>query len=83
VAVTLAYLASLVLAAFIGLHLQPFWLAVSLVFVLERVVTVRSRGWRQMLLAAPLVIEMVYDLFLQAVQAQAFYQVVLQREKRW
>jgi len=53
------------------------------VFVLERVVTVRRRGWRQMLLAAPLVIEMVYDLFLQVVQARAFYQVVLRREKRW
>jgi cellulose synthase/poly-beta-1,6-N-acetylglucosamine synthase-like glycosyltransferase len=80
---TVAYVGSLVLAAYLGWHLQPFWLAVSLVFVLERVVTVRRRGWPQMLLAAPLVIEMVYDLFLQVVQAQAFYQVVLRRERRW
>ena len=80
---TAAYVASLGVTAFLGWHVQPFWLAVSLVFVLERVVTVRRRGWQQMLLAAPLVIEMVYDLFLQVVQAQAFYQVALRREKRW
>jgi len=80
---TMAYVASLVMAAATGWHLQPVWLAVSLVFVLERVVTVRRRGWRQMLVAAPLVVEMFYDLFLQVVQAQAFYQVVLRREKEW
>ena len=80
---TLVYIASFAIAAFVGWRVHPFWLAVSLVFVLERVVTVRRRGWRQMLLAAPLVIEMVYDLFLQVVQARAFYQVVLRREKRW
>lgn len=55
----------------------------SLVFVLERVVTVRSRGWPQMLLAAPLVVEMVYDLFLQGVQGIAFAQTFLHVEKRW
>jgi biofilm PGA synthesis N-glycosyltransferase PgaC len=80
---TAAYVGSLVISAFVGWHPHPFWLAGSLVFVLERVVTVRHRGWSQMLLAAPLVIEMVYDLFLQVVQARAFYQVVLRREKRW
>jgi len=80
---TFAYVASLVYAALAGFHIQPFWLAVSLVFILERVVTVRRRGWQQMLLAAPLVIEMVYDLFLQAVQAQAFVQSALHQEKRW
>ncbi|HEX5088156.1 MAG TPA: glycosyltransferase family 2 protein [Nocardioides sp.] len=80
---TLAYVASLVVGLIGGWQLHPFWLAVSLVFVLERVVTVRRRGWPQMLLAAPLVIEMVYDLFLQVVQARAFYQVALRREKRW
>jgi biofilm PGA synthesis N-glycosyltransferase PgaC len=80
---TAAYVGSLGISAFVGWHPHPFWLTVSLVFVLERVVTVRRRGWSQMLLAAPLVIEMVYDLFLQVVQARAFYQVVLRREKRW
>jgi hypothetical protein len=36
-----------------------------------------------MLLAAPLVIEMAYDLFLQAVQVQAFMQVILRNERKW
>lgn len=81
--VTVLYLATLVWGLTTGWNLQPFWLAVSLVFVLERVVTVRSRGWRQMLLAAPLVVEMIYDLFLQAVQALAFAQTCLHLEKKW
>ena len=66
-----------------GLTLNPFWIAASAIFVLERVVTVRSRGWRQMLLAAPLVVEMVYDVFLQLVQAQALAQSLLRHERKW
>ena len=62
---------------------QPFWMAVTGIFVLERVVTVRSRGWPQMLLAAPLVVEMVFDVFLQFVQAWAFAQVALHRKAAW
>ena len=80
---TVLYLVSLVCGFVFGLQLHPVWLAVSLVFSLERVVTVRRRGLGQMLLAAPLVIEMVYDLFLQAVQAQVFLQVILRRERKW
>jgi hypothetical protein len=43
------------------------WTAITAVFVAERMVTVRRRGWRATLLAAALVPEMLYDLFLQAV----------------
>lgn len=80
---TALYLGSLVWGLFIGIQLQPIWLAASLIFCVERMVTVRGRGWRQMLLAAPLVIEMVYDLFLQFIQAQAFTQALLRRERKW
>jgi biofilm PGA synthesis N-glycosyltransferase PgaC len=80
---TVLYVGSLVWGAFGGIHLHPFWIAASLVFCVERIVTVRRRGWRQMVLAAPLVIEMLYDLFLQAVQAQAFTQAVLRSERKW
>jgi poly-beta-1,6-N-acetyl-D-glucosamine synthase len=80
---TVLYLASLGWGLASGLTLHPFWLAASGFFVLERVVTVRRRGWRQMLLAAPLVVEMVYDLFLQLVQAQALAQALLRHERRW
>ena len=80
---TFVYLLSIAFALVTGLHIHPFWLAASLVFCAERIVTVRARGWRQMLLAAPLVIEMIYDVFLQAIQAQAFTQALLRREKKW
>lgn len=83
VCATFLYLASIVWGLYAGIVLHPFWIAVSLVFSLERVVTVRRRGWPQMLLAAPLVIEMVFDVFLQAVQGWAFGQALLRRERRW
>jgi len=80
---TVLYLGSLVAGAFLGITLQPFWLAASLVFVAERVVTVHMRGWRQILLAAPLVVEMVYDTYLQCVQAWALLQAAVGSERRW
>lgn len=83
VVATFLYLASLVWGTATGIHWHPFWLAASLVFCLERMVTVRRRGWRQVLLAAPLVFELAYDVFLQAVQARAFAQVLMRREGKW
>lgn len=85
VLVTAAYLATVAwsLAATGAVHLQPIWMAVTGVFVVERVVTVRERGRLQMLLAAVLVVEMAFDLFLQAVQLRAFWDTVTRRERRW
>jgi cellulose synthase/poly-beta-1,6-N-acetylglucosamine synthase-like glycosyltransferase len=84
VVATLVYLLTLSWTLAVGaFHWQPFWMAVTGIFVIERVVTVRSRGWRQMLIAAPIVIEMVFDVFLQLVQAWAFAQVALRRKAAW
>jgi hypothetical protein len=81
---TLAYLLSLTLTVATGsFDWQPLWVAVTCVFILERVVTVRERGWHQQLLAAPIVIEMVFDIFLQAVQARAFVQSAIGSERGW
>ncbi len=80
---TLLYVGSLVAAVGVGFTLHPFWLALTGVFALERVVTVRARGVRQMALAAPVVIEFVFDIFLQAVQARAFAQAFLGTERKW
>lgn len=80
---TLLYVTSLAVGVVVGLTLQVFWLALSLVFVAERVVTVRARGWRQMLLAAPLVVEMAFDVFLQLVQGRAFWQAARGTERNW
>jgi len=80
---TFLYVGSLVAAVGAGFTLHPFWIALTGVFALERVVTVRSRGIRQMALAAPVVVEFVFDMFLQAVQARAFAQALLGTERKW
>jgi cellulose synthase/poly-beta-1,6-N-acetylglucosamine synthase-like glycosyltransferase len=84
VAITLAYLSTMAvaLATGQGLHVQPFWLAVTGVFVIERVVTVRLRGWKYMLAAATMY-ELVIDLFLQVVHAKAYADAVFNKKKAW
>lgn len=84
VAVTIAYLSTVAvaLATGAGMHIQPFWLAVTGVFVIERVMTVRLRGWRYML-AALTMYELVIDLFLQAVHAKAYADAVFNKKKAW
>jgi cellulose synthase/poly-beta-1,6-N-acetylglucosamine synthase-like glycosyltransferase len=84
VLVTFAYLGSIGYAAVSGdgMHLQPFWLGVTAVFVVERVVTVRYRGWRYML-AAALMYELILDYFLQFVHAKAYAMSLLRRERKW
>lgn len=85
VVVTGAYLASMIWSLiFVGtVHLHPVWLAVTVVYMVERVVSVRSRGPLQMVLAAPLVVEMAFDFFLQAAQIKAFWDTVTHKERHW
>ncbi|MEV5610298.1 glycosyltransferase family 2 protein [Streptomyces sp. NPDC052225] len=83
VLVTFVYLSTLVWALSTGgLHMQLFWLAITGVFVVERVVTVRLRGWRQMLVAASMY-ELVLDFFLQACHGKAYADALLRRKKAW
>lgn len=72
-----------ILTAGNGLRVQPLWLVVGLIFVAERVVTVRRRGARPMLLAALMVVEWAYDLFLQCVLLRAVWDSVRRAEARW
>ena len=84
VAVALFLLATALFAA-VG-ELGPprgFWLAVTALFVVERMVTVRRRGWRAVLLAAPLVVEFGYDLFQQAVFLRAAADLAVRRVPQW
>ncbi|MCU1655561.1 MAG: glycosyl transferase family 2 [Pseudonocardiales bacterium] len=85
VLVTAAYLATIVwsLAATGTVHLHPFWTAVTIVFAAERVITVRSRGRLQMLLASVLVVEMGFDFFLQATQGKALWDTVTHKKRNW
>jgi cellulose synthase/poly-beta-1,6-N-acetylglucosamine synthase-like glycosyltransferase len=85
VIVTAAYLATLVwsLAAQGAIILHPLWLAVTAVFALERAVTVRSRGPIQMVLAAVLIVEMSFDIFIQTVHAKAIFDTIRRSERSW
>jgi hypothetical protein len=82
--VTFCYVASVAWALAVDghLHLQPFWVAITGVFVVERIVTVRDRGWVHMLAAASMY-ELCYDLFLQLVHARAYLDAASRRERRW
>jgi len=85
VLVTAAYLASIGMsvAAAHTIRLQPLWLVITAIFVAERVVTVRSRGWRQMLFAGALLPEMVFDIFLQATHAKALADTLRGKSRHW
>lgn len=79
----LALLAALVLLSTTDYKFYPFWIGVTAVFVIERVRTVWKLGWQSRLVAAPLVIEVVYDLFLQAVFIKSVIDSVLKKQEHW
>lgn len=83
VIITSAYLTTLAYGAVVGMALHPFWLSITALFSLERVVTVRRRGAAAMGVAALIVIEGVYDAFLQAVQATAYVNIITKRRRSW
>jgi cellulose synthase/poly-beta-1,6-N-acetylglucosamine synthase-like glycosyltransferase len=60
-----------------------FWVAIGMIFVVERVVTVWAAGWRGRALAAPLVIELAYDLMLQAVYVKSLLDIATGRASGW
>lgn len=85
VLVTAIYLATIAASLiFQGtIHFHLIWTLVTLVFMAERVVSVRERGPLQMLFASVLVVEMAFDFYLQATQAKALWDTVTKSEKNW
>jgi cellulose synthase/poly-beta-1,6-N-acetylglucosamine synthase-like glycosyltransferase len=85
VLVTMAYLATIVISLAVAgtVHLHPLWISITLIFVAERVITVNARGWRQMTLASTLIVEMAFDLFLQAAQVKALWDTVTHSAREW
>jgi poly-beta-1,6-N-acetyl-D-glucosamine synthase len=84
IVVTVVYLSTLGWAIASGhLRLVFFWILITGIYSLERVITVRARGPKQMLIASVLLIEMPYDLTLQIVQAKAFVAALFRTERRW
>ncbi len=63
--------------------LVTVWAIVGLIFVFERVVTVWPAGWRARLLAMPLVIEIGYDLVLQATYVKSLVEIASGQSAGW
>jgi biofilm PGA synthesis N-glycosyltransferase PgaC len=84
IAATSIYLISVIVCLILGtLHLYALWIGVTIVFMVERTVTVRRRGWRSMLIASTLFVEMIFDLFLQATHLKALADAATGRTARW
>lgn len=66
-----------------GLQLVVLWMLIGCIFILERVATVWKGGWTARLLAAPLIIELGYDLFLQAVYVKSLFDLATGRKPHW
>ncbi|MEV0891810.1 glycosyltransferase family 2 protein [Promicromonospora sp. NPDC050262] len=84
VLVTTAYLATIIwsLVAVGALNVQPFWLALTGIFVVERIITLRDRGLVRQMIAGTLY-ELPFDIFLQACHGKAYLDTVMNRERRW
>ncbi len=61
----------------------PFWLIIGLVFLIERVLTAWSGGWKARGLAALLFPELAYDVFLQIVFCKCLFDITLARRATW
>jgi cellulose synthase/poly-beta-1,6-N-acetylglucosamine synthase-like glycosyltransferase len=83
--VTAVYLGTVVYSLSVahGINLYPLWIGVTAIFIVERVVTVYKRGWKMSFLAALLIFEMPFDIFLQAVHLKAYWQVFTGSERSW
>lgn len=81
---TAVYLSTFVYSAVEhSLRFYPLWLGVTAVYVLERAMSVAKRGLKQAMLAATLIIEMPYDICLQAVHSYAIVTAALRTRKSW
>jgi cellulose synthase/poly-beta-1,6-N-acetylglucosamine synthase-like glycosyltransferase len=61
----------------------PFWLGVGSVFVVDRVASAWRGGWRARLLAALMVPELVYDMYLDVVYVKGIFDVTFARKATW
>jgi cellulose synthase/poly-beta-1,6-N-acetylglucosamine synthase-like glycosyltransferase len=85
IVVTMLYLLTVTWALVAGsLHLEMVWMAVSVIYALERFVTVvKRRGALQGLVGAVILVEMPYDIFLQFVQLKAIVSSTFRTSARW
>lgn len=85
IGVTALYLASvaIVLAFIHSIAVEPFFLALTAVFMLERMVTVRKRGYLTTFLAGVMIVELVYELYLQATYGMAYVKAFGNMKGEW
>ncbi len=65
------------------LTIVVFWALIGALFAVVQTVTVWSGGWRARLLAAPLLIELGYAIFLETVWVKSIIDIALGRSKHW
>jgi cellulose synthase/poly-beta-1,6-N-acetylglucosamine synthase-like glycosyltransferase len=61
----------------------PFWILMGLVFIAEKVWTVRDADWKAKLLAATLVVELLYDTFLGVIFVKGSIDMALRKQAHW
>ncbi len=66
-----------------SLRWSPFWIAIGAIFVVERIVTVWRAGWRGRAVAASMVLELGYVLFLQVCFVISMMQILRGRKADW
>ncbi|WP_157683672.1 glycosyltransferase family 2 protein [Microlunatus soli] len=74
---------TLTLVLQLGWSLTPIWLVPTAILLIERVVTVWTMGWRQRLIAASLLPEMAYSIFLIVTFSVACKDFLLGRRGSW
>jgi cellulose synthase/poly-beta-1,6-N-acetylglucosamine synthase-like glycosyltransferase len=80
---SIAYVATLLASPWAGFHPHPVFLAITVLYGAERLITVRSRGWKVALASATVLAEWAYDLYLQAVQVRALWGILWRTQKSW
>ena len=61
----------------------PFWILMGIIFIAEKVWTVRKADWKARLLASTLVIELLYDTFLGIIFVKGSLDMALRRQANW
>ena len=61
----------------------PFWIIMGIVFIAEKVWTVRKSDWKAKLLASTLFIELLYDTFLGIIFVKGTIDMAFRRESHW
>ena len=61
----------------------PFWLGIGTVFTVERVVSVWKGGWAARLLAATVIPELLFDMYLNAIYVKGIIDITRGRQGSW